>query len=100
VDIFDPVENTVRSTGASKVAAWFLDSDFDNRCFCTTQAFFPNQDAWGKIAKALGSAGNEEAFEAFKGTESLPFEAGEHKRVAVKVIDPRGNEVMTVRKLS
>ncbi|MBY0310720.1 MAG: site-specific DNA-methyltransferase [Phycisphaerales bacterium] len=100
VDIFDPVENTVRSTGASKVAAWFLDSDFDNRCFCTTQAFFPNQDAWGKIAKALGSAGNEEVFEAFKGTESLPFEAGEHKRVAVKVIDPRGNEVMTVRKLS
>jgi adenine-specific DNA-methyltransferase len=100
VDIFDPVENTVRSTGASKVAAWFLDTDFDNRCFCTTQAFFPNQDAWGKIAKALGSAGNEEAFEAFKGTESLPFEAGEHKRVAVKVIDPRGNEVMTVRKLS
>lgn len=99
VDIFDPVENTVRSTGASKVAAWFLDSDFDNRCFCTTQAFFPNQDAWGKIAKALGSAGNEDAFEAFKGTESLPFEAGEHKRVAVKVIDPRGNEVMTVRKL-
>jgi adenine-specific DNA-methyltransferase len=100
VDIFDPVENTVRSTGASKVAAWFLDSDFDNRCFCTTQAFFPNQDAWGKIAKALGSAGNEDAFEAFKGTESLPFEAGEHKRIAVKVIDPRGNEVMTVRKLS
>jgi len=100
VDIYNPVENTVRSTGASKVAAWFLDSDFDNRCFCTTQAFFPNQDAWGKIAKALGSAGNEEAFEAFKGTESLPFEAGEHKRVAVKVIDPRGNEVMTVRKLS
>ncbi len=100
VDIFDPVENTVRSTGASKVAAWFLDSDFDNRCFCTTQAFFPNQGAWGKIAKALGSAGNDEAFEAFKGTESLPFEAGEHKRVAVKVIDPRGNEVMTVRKLS
>lgn len=100
VDIFNPVENTVRSTGASKVAAWFLDCDFDNRCFCITQAFFPNQDAWGKIAKALGSAGNEEAFETFKGTESLPFEAGEHKRVAVKVIDPRGNEVMTVRKLS
>jgi adenine-specific DNA-methyltransferase len=99
VDIFNPVDNTVRSSGAEKVAAWFLDSDFDNRCFCTTQAFFPNQDAWGKIAKALGSAGNEEAFEAFKGTESLPFAAGEHKRIAVKVIDPRGNEVMTVRRL-
>ena len=99
VDIFDPVAGTVQSAKASKVAAWFLDSDFDNRCFCTTQAFFPNQDAWEKIAKALGDAGNAAAFEAFKGTESLPFKAGTHRRIAVKVIDPRGNEVMTVQKL-
>jgi adenine-specific DNA-methyltransferase len=99
VDVYDPVANTVRSTGANKVAAWFLDSDFDGRCFCITQAFFPDQDAWEKIAKALGSSTDAEAFEAFKGTESLPFAAGKHKRVAVKVIDPRGNEVMAVRAL-
>lgn len=99
VDIYDPVANTVRSTGADKVAAWFLDSDFDGRCFATTQAFFPDQDAWEKIAKALGSSADAEAFEAFKGTVSVPFNAGTHKRVAVKVIDPRGNEVMAVRAL-
>lgn len=99
VDIYDPVANTVRSTGADKVAAWFLDSDFDGRCFAITQAFFPNQDAWEKIAKALGSSADAEAFEAFKGTESVPFAEGKHKRVAVKVIDPRGNEVMAVRAL-
>ena len=34
------------------MAAWFLDSDYDSRCFCITQAFFPRQDAWEKIAKA------------------------------------------------
>jgi adenine-specific DNA-methyltransferase len=99
VDVYDPVANTIRSTGADKVAAWFLDSDFDGRCFCITQAFFPNQDAWEKIAKALGSAADMDAFEAFKGTTSIPFSAGERKRVAVKVIDPRGNEVMAVRAL-
>jgi adenine-specific DNA-methyltransferase len=99
VDVYDPVANTVRSTRAEKVAAWFLDSDFDGRCFCITQAFFPDQDAWEKISKALGSTADAEAFEAFKGTESLPFPAGKHKRVAVKVIDPRGNEVMAVRSL-
>jgi adenine-specific DNA-methyltransferase len=99
VDIYDPVANTVRSTGADKVAAWFLDSDFDGRCFAITQAFFPNQDAWEKIAKALGSSADVDAFEAFKGTVSVPFNAGTHKRVAVKVIDPRGNEVMAVRAL-
>jgi adenine-specific DNA-methyltransferase len=96
VDIYDPVANTVRSTGADKVAAWFLDSDFDGRCFATTQAFFPDQDAWDKIAKALGSSADTDAFEAFKGTVSVPFAAGEYNRVAVKVIDPRGSEVMAV----
>jgi adenine-specific DNA-methyltransferase len=99
VDIYDPVRNEVRSTKAEKVAAWFLDSDYDGRCFCVTQAFFPNQDAWDKLAKALGTQADAEAFAAFKGTESLAFAAGRHQRLAVKVIDPRGNEVMAVRKL-
>jgi adenine-specific DNA-methyltransferase len=99
VDIYDPIENTVRSSGADKVAAWFLDSDYDGRCFCITQAFFPDQDAWEKIAKALGSSADAEVFERFSGTESLPFKTGKHKRIALKVIDPRGNEVMAVRQL-
>lgn len=100
VDIYNPVENTVRSSGADKVAAWFLDSDFDGRCFCITQAFFPDQNAWEKIAKALGSSGDPEAFAALKGTVSLPFSKGKFGRIAVKVIDPRGNEVMAVRPLT
>ena len=99
VDIYDPVKNTVRSTGATKVAAWFLDSDYNGRTFCIAQAFFPDQDAWGKLAKALKDVVEPEAFAAFKGTTSLPFEAGEHGRIAVKVIDPRGSEVMTIHKL-
>ena len=99
VDIYDPIENTVRSSGAEKVAAWFLDQDYDGRCFCITQAFFPDQDAWEKIAKALKGSADPEAFDAFKGTISLPFSVGKHRRIAVKVIDPRGNEVMAIRKL-
>ena len=100
VDIYDPVANTVRSTKAEKVAAWFLDSDFDGRCFCVCQAFFPDRDAWEKISKALGSAADVDAFESFRGTNSLPFEKGKYGQIAVKVVDPRGNEVMTVRKLA
>ena len=79
--------------------AWFLDSDFDGRCFCITQAFFPDRDAWDKIAAALKSRADEEAFAKFAGTESIPFEAGRHRRIAVKVIDPRGNEVMAIKSL-
>ena len=99
VDIYNPVENTVSSAGADKVAAWFIDSDYDGRTFCITQAFFPNKKAWNKIAKALKSVIDPEQFEKFSATESLPFPAGEHQRVAVKVIDPRGNEVMRVHDL-
>ena len=99
VDIYNPVENTVSSAGGDKVAAWFLDSDYDGRTFCITQAFFPDKKAWDKIARALKGVIDPERFEKFSGTESLPFPAGEHQRVAVKVIDPRGNEVMCVHDL-
>lgn len=102
VDIYDPVRDEIRPTAAGKVAAWFLDGDYDGRTFCVTQAFFPDRSAWTKLSKALnGSSGpiDSERFEAFSGTTSLPFPAGQHKCVAVKIIDPRGNEVMAVEVL-
>ena len=99
VDIYNPVDNTVSSAGADKVAAWFVDSDYDGRTFCITQAFFPDKSAWDKIARALKGVIDEDRFEKFSGTESFPFPAGDHACVAVKVIDPRGNEVMRVHNL-
>jgi adenine-specific DNA-methyltransferase len=100
VDVYDPVTNNIIDTGATKVAAWFLDSDYDNRTFCITQAFFPDRSAWEKLSKALDGIVDPERFEALSGTTSLPFAAGEHKSAAVKVIDPRGNEVMRVHSLT
>ena len=99
VDIYNPVDNTVSAAGADKVAAWFVDTDYDGRIFCIAQAFFPDKKAWGKIARDLKGVVDTERFEQFSGTESLPFPVGEHARVAVKVIDPRGNEVMRVHVL-
>ena len=99
VDIYDPVSNTVTPSRADKVAAWFIDSDYDGRSFCITQAFFPDKDAWSKLAKALDDVLDEAAFAALSGTISLPFTKGEHACVAVKVIDPRGNEVMRLHRL-
>lgn len=99
VDVYDPVKNSIEATKAGKVAAWFLDSDYDGRTFCICQAFFPDKTAWEKLAKALSGTIDPAAFEAFSGTKSLPFHAGGHRRVAIKVIDPRGNEVMRVHSL-
>jgi adenine-specific DNA-methyltransferase len=94
VDIYNPVDNTVMPTGADKVAAWFIDGDYDGRTFCITQAFFPDRTAWDKLSRALKGIVEPERFAALSGTVSLPFPCGQHKTVAVKVIDPRGNEVM------
>ena len=95
VDVYDPVNNVIVPTKADKVAAWFLDGDYDGRTFCITQAFFPDRTAWEKLARALKGLVDEERFAAMTGTTSLPFPVGKHRRAAVKVIDPRGNEVMT-----
>jgi len=99
VDIYNPVDNSVTPTKADKVAAWFVDGDYDGRTFCITQAFFPDKNAWGKLSKALENVIDPERFEALSGMKSLPFPAGKHKRIAVKVIDPRGNEVMAMHSL-
>ena len=94
-------------TDKERIAAWFLDSDYDGRTFCICQAFFPDKSKWDKLAKALGATGAvaEEAFEALSGLRSLPFpkpsrlKKGEKWQVAVKVIDPRGNEGLRVTEM-
>ena len=65
-----------------------------------TQPFFPDQNASEKVAKALGSSVDGEAFEKLKSTTLLPFSKVKYGRVADKVIDPQGNEVIAIRKLA
>lgn len=99
VDVYDPISNSIRSTSASKVAAWFIDTDYDGKCFCICQAFYPNKDAWVKLRRALKNTIDDSEMAKFSGTESIPFSEGVHKSVAVKVIDARGNEVIRVERL-
>ncbi len=100
VDIYDPVKGEVQSAPGDRVAAWFLDTDYDGATFHICQAFFPGDaDAWDKLQRALRVHIPEEVFERMHGTESFPCQAGEHRRIAVKVIDFRGNEVTRVMPL-
>ena len=97
VDIYDPLAGEVHSTRGEDVAAWFLDTDYDGMTFHICQAFFPGDPkAWGKLQRALKAQIDPEAFEQMRTTRSFPFKPGEHNRIAVKVIDFRGNEVMRV----
>ena len=104
MDVYDPVSNSLYPTDKTRIAAWFLDTDYDGRTFCICQAFFPDKTKWEKLAKALGNQGAVDpvAFDALSGFRSLPFSRpdrlgdGETWKVAVKVIDPRGNEGLRV----
>jgi adenine-specific DNA-methyltransferase len=101
VDIYDPLTGEVHSTRGEDVAAWFLDTDYDGKTFHICQAFFPGDpDAWEKLQRALRAQIDAEAFERMRGTVSFPFQPGEHKRIAVKVIDFRGNEAVRVINLA
>jgi len=100
VDIYDPLTGETQHTRGGDVAAWFLDADYDGMTFHICQAFFPGDGkAWKRLQRALKAQIDPEAFEQMRGTVSFPFEPGEHKRIAVKVIDFRGNEVVRVMAL-
>lgn len=100
VDIYNPETGEVHSSRGEDVAAWFLDTDYDGKTFKISQAFLPGDpDAWEKLERALRARIDPDIFEQMRGTTSFPFEPGEHHRIAVKVIDFRGNEVVRVMKL-
>jgi len=100
VDIYDPLTGEVHSARGEDVAAWFLDTDYDGMTFHICQAFFPGDaKAWDKLQRALKAQIDPEAFEQMRSTVSFPFKPGKHNRIAVKVIDYRGNEVVRVVKV-
>jgi adenine-specific DNA-methyltransferase len=100
LDVFDPIEMVNRTRDGDDVPAWFLDTDYDNRCFHVSQAFFPRTGAWENLSKALRTEYEQSVWEHLAGKVSAPFEAGNLGQIAIKVIDDRGNDLMVVKNLS
>lgn len=100
LDVFDPVEMTTDHQDGKSVPAWFLDHDYNDLCFHVCQAFFPRTSAWEALKRSLGADFDESAWSHLAGTLSAPFAAGEHRQVAVKAVDLRGNELLVVRSLA
>jgi adenine-specific DNA-methyltransferase len=99
LDTFDPTTMEVVSRKGDDVPAWFLDTDYNGLVFHVDQAFFPKTGAWESLKKALKGIYDESTWDHLAGADSAPFEAGEQKQVAVKVIDERGNELIAVKSL-
>jgi adenine-specific DNA-methyltransferase len=99
LDVFDPTTMETDHRSGDDVPAWFLDTDYNDLSFHVSQAFFPRTSAWDSLRRALGAEYEESVWEHLAGKISAPFVAGENRKVAVKVIDDRGNELMVVRPL-
>ncbi|MYI04063.1 MAG: site-specific DNA-methyltransferase, partial [Chloroflexi bacterium] len=98
-DYYNTKTGNVESGGAEKIAMWMLDTDYDGRSLYPRQVFFPmagSNDGWARLARNLKAEIDQELIEAYRGTRSLAFEPGEHRRVAVKIVDDRGIESLKV----
>lgn len=101
-DYFDTVKGELVSGGKGKIAAWALDTDYDERSLFPRQVFFPMagaKDGWNKLRKDIKAELDESLLGKLHGTASLPFEAGENRKVAVKIVDDRGIESLKIIKL-
>lgn len=98
-DYYNTRTGTIDSGDTANIAMWLLDTDYDGRSLYPRQVFFPmaaDDEGWAKLARNLKAEIDSELIEKYRGTVSLPFEAGPHKRIAVKVIDDRGIESLKV----
>ncbi len=98
-DYYNTKTGSIESGGKDRIAMWMLDTDYDGRSLFPRQVFFPmagENEGWAKLARNLKAEIDEGLIEAYRGTVSLPFEAGEHKRIAVKIVDDRGIESLKV----
>jgi adenine-specific DNA-methyltransferase len=101
-DYYNIHKKTVESGNASKIAMWYIDTDYDGNCVNPVQVFFPMDgkgEGWDKLAKALKAEINQDLIEKYHGTESLPFTAKDNSSIAVKLIDDRGIESLKVFKI-
>ena len=101
-DYYNTKTGAVESGSQQQIALWMLDTDYDGRSLFPRQVFFPMAgptDGWAKIARNLKAEIDEDLVSAYRGTISLPFKAGEHRRAAVKIVDDRGIESLKVVEL-
>ena len=101
-DYYNTQTGNIESGGPKRIAIWMLDTDYDGRSLFARQVFFPmsgSKDGWTKLARQLKAEIDEDLIEAFRGTRSLPFDSGEHSRIAVKIVDDRGIESLKILEL-
>jgi adenine-specific DNA-methyltransferase len=97
VDVFHPNTGEVRSDGAEGIACWFIDTDYNMESFFVRHAYFLGaNDPYKALKTTLKAEINEEAWATLNSDTSRPFDKPKSGRIAVKVINHLGDEVMKV----
>jgi adenine-specific DNA-methyltransferase len=100
VDVFHPNTGEVRSDGAEGIACWFIDTDYNEESFFVRHAYFLGaNDPYKSLKTTLKAEINEDAWASLNSDTSRPFDKPKTGRIAVKVINHLGDEVMKVFKV-
>jgi adenine-specific DNA-methyltransferase len=97
VDVYDPNTGELRSNDIDQVALWMIDTAYNGESFFVRQCYFTGgQDPYKRLKRALKADVDEEAWASLYRTESRPFARPESGKIAVKVINDYGDEVLKV----
>jgi adenine-specific DNA-methyltransferase len=97
VDVFRPNEGKVESSGPDEIACWFIDTDYNEESFFVRHAYFLGaNDPYKSLKTTLKAEIDEDAWATLHSDTSRPFAQPKSGRIAVKVINHLGDEVMKV----
>ncbi|MCL4458418.1 MAG: DUF559 domain-containing protein [Chloroflexi bacterium] len=101
LDVYDPTTGQVRGHSTDDIACWFIDTDYNDEAFFVRQAYFCGDDEpYDKLKRALKAEIDEVAWASLYSTVSRPFDPPKTGKIAVKVINHYGDEVLKVYQVS
>ena len=97
VDVYDPSTGQIRNASTDDIACWFIDTSYNGESFFVRHAYFTGaEEPYDKLKRTLRTEIDEAAWSSLYRTVSLPFPAPETGKIAVKVINHYGDEVLKV----
>lgn len=97
VDVYDPTTGEIRSHSTDDIACWFIDTNYDGESFFVRHAYFTGADQpYEKLKRALKADIDEAAWSSLYSTTSMKFPKPKSGKIAVKVINHYGDEVLKV----
>jgi adenine-specific DNA-methyltransferase len=97
VDVYDPTTGVIRSSSTDEIACWFIDTNYNEESFFVRHAYFTGAgDPYDKLKRALRAEIDEAAWASLYSTVSRPFDSPGTGKIAIKVINHYGDEVLKV----